>query len=185
MSASPQSAVRRFVDHETPLADLYVVERMRLADDRGYFSRLFCEDELGALWPRGSAVQINESWTTGRGVVRGLHYQAAPHEEMKFVTCLSGRIFDVAVDVRPWSPTYLRWHGEELSAENMRSMLVPPGFAHGFQTLSEACLLLYLIDTPYAPAFEGGVNPLDPTLGIEWPLPISLLSDRDRNLPTL
>lgn len=162
-----------------------MLERRRFADDRGYFSRLFCQGELEELWPRRPILQINESLTVDRGTVRGMHFQKAPHEEMKFVTCLAGEILDVAVDVRPQSPTYLHWHGERLSAANMRSMLVPPGFAHGFQALTDNCLLLYVIDTPYAPDFEGGLNPTDPLLGIDWRLAITCLSDRDRNLPML
>ena len=175
----------RFVYRNTPVADLFVVERARLGDSRGYFSRLFCERELGDLWPHGPVAQISHSLTIERGVVRGLHFQRTPHAETKFVSCLSGAIFDVAVDLRPDSPTYLKWHGETLSGENMLSMLVPPGFAHGFQTLSENALLLYVVDQPYAPSLEGGISAVDPVLAIDWPLPITRMSDRDKSLPTV
>ena len=101
-----------------------------------------------------------------------MHFQRAPHDEAKFVSCLAGCVFDVAVDLRPGSPSYLQWHGEVLSAENGRSMMIPGGFAHGFQTLTEDCELIYLHDKPYAPEAEGGLNALDPKLAIDWPLPV-------------
>jgi len=108
-----------------------------------------------------------------------MHFQRAPHEETKFVSCIAGAVFDVAVDIRPDSPTYLKWHGEILSPENAKSMLIPAGFAHGFQTLTENCQLIYLHDKPYAPGSEGGLNGLDPKLAIAWPLQITQMSERD------
>jgi dTDP-4-dehydrorhamnose 3,5-epimerase len=114
-----------------------------------------------------------------------MHFQCAPHDEAKFVSCLVGEVFDVAVDLRPWSSTYLQWHGEVLSAQNGRSMMIPGGFAHGFQTLTEDCELIYLHDKPYAPEAEGGVNPLDPKLAIAWPLPVGQISARDQALPEI
>ncbi|TWA56967.1 dTDP-4-dehydrorhamnose 3,5-epimerase [Sinorhizobium medicae] len=128
----------------------------------------------------GSIAQINHTLTRGSGTIRGMHYQRPRHDEAKFVSCLEGVIFDVAIDIRPDSPTNLQWYGEILSAENARSMMIPGGFAHGFQTLTENCELVYLHDKPYAPESEGGLNPLDPRLAISWPLEMAQMSERDR-----
>ncbi|MET3855205.1 dTDP-4-dehydrorhamnose 3,5-epimerase [Rhizobium sp. OAE497] len=174
----------RFTLTPTYMKDLTLVERQRLGDDRGFFSRFFCADELPDFGT-GSIAQINHTMTREKGVIRGMHFQRAPHDETKFVSCLKGVIFDVAVDLRPRSPTYLKWHGEILSQDNARSLLIPAGFAHGFQTLSEDCELIYLHDKPYAPDAEGGVNPLDPKLNITWPLPVTQMSARDSSLAFL
>ncbi len=164
----------------TPLQGLLVIERKPVRDQRGFFSRFFCQEEFAALGYSRSIAQINHTLTRHCGTVRGMHFQRAPHEEMKFVSCIAGAVFDVAVDMRPSSPTYLQWHGEVLSAENARSMLIPGGFAHGFQTLNEDCQLIYLHDEPYAPGSEGGLNALDPRLAVAWPLPVTQMSERDR-----
>ncbi|MBW9112609.1 dTDP-4-dehydrorhamnose 3,5-epimerase [Rhizobium cauense] len=174
----------RFNRIPTALSNLLVVERQRLGDERGFFSRFFCSEELSDFGI-GRIAQINHTMTQAKGAIRGMHFQSAPHDEAKFVSCLSGAVFDVAVDLRPGSPTYLQWHGEVLSAENARSMMIPPGFAHGFQTLMENCELIYLHDKPYAPGSEDGVNALDPAIAIAWPLPVEQMSERDRNLPML
>lgn len=132
--------------------------------------------------------QINHSYSAKRGTVRGLHFQYPPHAEIKLVSCVRGRVFDVAVDLRAGSPTFLQWHALELSAERHNSLLVPRGFAHGFQALEDDCELLYLTSTPYAQAAEDGLNPTDSRLGhggISWPLAITECSDRDRNHPPL
>ena len=163
----------------TPLAGLVVVERRRRDDSRGFFSRLFCAEELGAAGLDTSVTQVNHSFTRRRGSVRGLHFQYPPHGETKFVSCLRGEVFDLAVDLRRGSPTYLQWHAELLSDTNGHSLFIPPGFAHGFQTLSDDCELIYLHSVPYAPGAEGGLNPTDPALGIRWPLPLTDISDRD------
>lgn len=126
-------------------------------------------------------MQINHSFTRRRGAVRGLHFQYLPHTETKIVTCLRGEIFDVAVDLRHDSPTLLRWYGEILSAANGKSLYIPEGFAHGFQNLTEECELLYLHTEAYTAQEEGGVHPLDPRVGVGWPLPITELSPRDEN----
>lgn len=173
-------AVSRFTVSDTPLAGLKRVERRTMGDARGFFSRLFCAEELAeAGWSKPVA-QINQSVTARQGTVRGLHFQYPPHAEMKLVSCLRGAIWDVAVDLRAGSPTFLHWHGEELSPGNLRALVVPEGFAHGFQTLTEACEVLYLSSAPYTPSAESGLQPQDPTLAIAWPLPITELSDRDR-----
>jgi dTDP-4-dehydrorhamnose 3,5-epimerase len=171
--------VSRFELQETPLAGLRVVRRQSVADERGYFSRFFCAQELAAAGFVLPIAQINHTFTKRRGAVRGLHYQNPPHAEDKFISCLRGEIFDVAVDLRRDSPTFLRWHGAVLSAANMTSLLVPQGFAHGFQTLSDDCELLYLHSRPFTPSAEASLNARDPLVAIEWPLPFSDISARD------
>lgn len=175
----------RFSIAELPLAGLRRVEREKRGDSRGFLSRLFCADELAAAGWRKPVAQINHTATTRRGAVRGLHFQAPPHAEMKLVTCLRGVVWDVAVDLRRDSPTFLSWHAEELSPDNRAALLIPEGFAHGFQTLTDDCELLYLHSVPYAPAAEGGVNPRDPAVEVSWPLPIAELSPRDEAHPML
>ena len=174
----------RFTRIPTALNNLVVVERQLLGDERGFFSRFFCTEELSDFGI-GRIAQINHTMTQAKGAIRGMHFQRAPHDEAKFVSCFAGAVFDVAVDLRPQSSTYLKWHGEILSAENARSMMIPPGFAHGFQTLTENCELIYLHDKPYAPGAEGGAHALDPKIAIAWPLPVAQMSERDRNFPML
>ena len=169
----------------TPLAGLQVVQRRRRADARGYFSRLYCAQELSAAGFTEPVAQINHTATAHRGAVRGLHFQFAPHGEDKFVSCLRGEVFDVAVDLRRGSPTFLRWHAQQLSAENGISLLIPKGFAHGFQTLADDCELIYLHSRPYAADAEGALNVRDPALAIAWPLPITDISERDAKHPCI
>jgi dTDP-4-dehydrorhamnose 3,5-epimerase len=171
--------VSRFVLHDLPLAGLKLVERQRVGDARGYLSRLFCAEELAAAGWRKAVVQINHTCTMRRGIVRGMHFQRPPYAEMKLVSCLRGEVWDVAVDLRAGSPTFLQWHAERLSAKNGRALLIPEGFAHGFQAVSDEAELLYLHSAPYAPQVEGGLHPLDPRLSIAWPLPLETLSERD------
>lgn len=165
--------------HTTPLAGLSVVEITPHVDNRGQFARLFCEDELSSLMESRKIVQINHSRTKEVGAVRGMHYQLPPHSEMKLVRCLKGRVWDVALDLRPDSHSFLKWHAEELSAVNNRMMLIPEGFAHGFQVLEPDSELLYLHTASYAPEAEGGVKFDDPKFGIAWPLIPTDLSVRD------
>ena len=175
----------RFTITDLPLAGLKRVERQIRGDARGFLSRLFCVGDLNqAGWVKPVA-QINQTVTTRRGIVRGMHFQHPPHAEMKLVTCLRGAIFDVAVDLRKGSPTFLHWHGEELSSENNRALLIPEGFAHGFQTLTDDCELIYTHSSPYQANAEGGLNPRDATLAIVWPLEISEISDRDERHPPI
>lgn len=169
----------RLVVSDLPLAGLKMVERQRLGDARGYLSRLFCAEELAAAdWIRPIA-QINQTYTARRGTVRGLHFQYPPHAEMKLVNCLRGEVWDVAVDLRAGSPTFLQWHAEFLSADNSRALLIPEGFAHGFQTLTDEVEMLYCHSAAYVASAEGGLQPLDARLGIAWPLPVTELSARD------
>ena len=170
---------------ETPLSGLMVVRTVVHQDNRGAFARFFCHDELRECLASRKIVQINHSRTSAVGAVRGLHYQNPPYAEMKFVRCLKGRVWDVAVDLRAGSPTFLKWHAEELSEQNMAMMVIPEGFAHGFQVLEENSELLYLHTAPYTPAAEGGFQPMDKMLAIDWPLPVQKLSQRDHQHPLL
>ncbi len=169
----------RFTVTALPLAGLNLIERHRLGDSRGFLSRIFCAEELSAAGWHKPIAQINQTYTAQRGTVRGLHFQHPPHDEMKVVSCLRGAIWDVAVDLRAKSPTFLQWHAQELSSINNRALLIPEGFAHGFQTLSDDCELIYLHSAAHAAGAEGGLSPHDPLLSIEWPLPITELSNRD------
>ena len=173
----------RFDFIDTPLVDLKLVQRKVIEDDRGFLSRFYCAEEFRNDVYGKPIIQINHTLTRRKGAVRGLHFQYPPHAEIKMVSCLSGEIFDVAVDLRHDSPTFLNWHGEVLSASNRKSLLIPEGFAHGFQALTEDCELLYLHTAPYLSEAEGALNVADPRLGITWPLSITDLSSRDRNHP--
>lgn len=176
----------RFTVTPSRLQGLHVLERHPRSDSRGYLERLFCERDLQAVFGDGRrVVQINRTLTRMAGTVRGMHFQRPPHAETKVVTCLRGEVFDVAVDVRPSSPTFLEWHGEVLSETNGRSLLIPEGFAHGFQTVTADCELLYFHSAAWCAAAEGGVNPIDPRIGIAWPRPVSEMSERDRLHPPL
>ncbi|MES2919216.1 MAG: dTDP-4-dehydrorhamnose 3,5-epimerase [Pseudomonadota bacterium] len=164
----------------TTLPGVFVADTEFRGDHRGFFGRLFCADELQETLGSRQIVQVNFSRTEARGAVRGMHYQRPPQAETKFVRCLRGRVFDVAVDLRSGSPTFLHWHAEELSADNHRMMVIPEGCAHGFQALEAGSELLYLHTATYAPDLEGGVAFDDPRLAIAWPLPVTDLSVRDR-----
>jgi dTDP-4-dehydrorhamnose 3,5-epimerase len=169
----------RFTVEATALPGLMRVLRHPIGDHRGYLERLFCtHDWLDVMQGRAIA-QINHTLTSRAGSVRGLHFQRPPHAEMKIVTCLRGAVFDVAVDLRVGSPTYLNWHAERLTAENHRWLVIPEGFAHGFQTLTEDCEMLYLHSVAHAPSSEDGLDATDPRLAIRWPLPIVERSPRD------
>ncbi|MFZ4792276.1 MAG: dTDP-4-dehydrorhamnose 3,5-epimerase family protein [Candidatus Competibacteraceae bacterium] len=169
----------------TPISGLKLIQRQPLGDQRGYFERLFCADELQALLAGRGIAQINHSLTAKRGTVRGLHFQYPPDAELKLVSCLRGAVFDVAVDLRQGSPTFLHWHAEILSADNHHTLLIPEGFAHGFQTLTDHCELLYFHTAPYQPSAEGGLNVHDLRLNIGWPEAVTEWSPRDAALPGL
>lgn len=154
-------------------------------DDRGFFCRFFCIEEFRTITPLRPISQINHTQTVKKGAVRGLHFQYPPHAECKIVSCLRGEVFDVAVDIRKGSPTFLQWQGQVLSAENNKSYLIPEGFAHGFQTLTEDCELLYLHSAPYCAEAEGALHFNDPMIGVSWPLPVTEISDRDLSHPFL
>lgn len=169
----------RFDITETPLSGLIVLGRKPMGDSRGWLERLFCATELATVLGGRSIVQINRSHTALRGTVRGMHFQTSPHAEMKIVSCLCGEVLDVAVDLRPESPTRHQWHGEILSGQNRKTLVIPEGFAHGFQTLTDDCEMLYFHTAAYYPEGEDGLHPLDPALAIAWPLEIASISARD------
>lgn len=163
----------------TQLAGLKVVEVAPFHDVRGAFARWYCERELAAIIGNRHIVQINHSRTAVVGAVRGLHFQRSPHAEMKLIRCIQGRVWDVAVDLRQGSETFLQWHAEELTPESAQMMVIPEGFAHGFQVLAPESELVYLHTAFYAPEFEGGVRFDDPALGVVWPAPVTDVSARD------
>jgi dTDP-4-dehydrorhamnose 3,5-epimerase len=166
---------------QTPLAGVWVIELDRLGDERGWFARSFDAEEFRARGMNPAVVQCNTSFNARRGTLRGMHYQADPHGESKLVRCIRGAIFDVALDLRTGSPTHLRWHGVELSEETRRALYIPAGLAHGFQTLTDDCEMLYQMGHHYVPEAARGVRWDDPAFAIEWP-PASgerIISERD------
>jgi len=169
----------------TKLAGVVVVETTQFYDFRGTFARLYCESELEQVIGNRRIEQINISLTHQVGALRGLHFQHAPHAEMKLVRCLKGRVWDVAVDLRAGSPTFLQWHAEELNPENARMLGIPEGCAHGFQVLEENSEMLYLHTELYTPLANGRVRYNDPLIEIEWPLPVSEISIPDRDQASL
>jgi dTDP-4-dehydrorhamnose 3,5-epimerase len=177
--------VNRFTVTDLPLGGLKRLERQRLDDSRGFLSRLFCAEELAEAGWHKPIAQINHTFTAKRGTVRGMHYQRPPHAEMKLLTCIQGDVWDVAVDLRAWSPTFLHWHAETLSADNHRALLIPEGFAHGFQALSDDAMLLYCHSAAHSPDAEAALNAQDPALAIKWPYPITELSSRDARHPLI
>lgn len=168
-----------------PLAGLKLVERQRLGDSRGFLCRLFCADELALAGWHHPIRQLNHTFTAKRGTVRGMHYQRPPHAEMKLVTCLRGEVWDVAVDLRAGSPTFLKWHAEMLSSDNNRALLIPEGFAHGFQAMSDGVELLYCHSEVHHPEVEAGLNCCDSRVAIAWPLEMTELSLRDAGHPLI
>lgn len=166
---------------ELELKGAFLIELDIKKDERGWFSRIFCKKEFSILGHTKEWVQINHSTSKNCGTIRGLHFQKKPFEEIKLVRCISGKIFDVIVDIRTNSETYLKWLSVELSAENKNMLYIPEGFAHGFQTLSDDVEIIYHHTEFYSPENEGGIRYNDPILKINWPLPISYISDRDLN----
>ncbi len=175
----------RFVRADLPLTGLKLIQRQRLGDHRGFLARMFCSEDLAAEGWTKRIAQINHSYTAKQGTVRGLHFQREPYAEMKLVSCIYGEVWDVAVDLRVDSPTFLHWHAEVLSADNGFAFLIPEGFAHGFQTLTDDVELLYCHSAAYVAQAEGGLHPSDPCLGIAWPLDIAELSSRDAMHPLI
>lgn len=169
----------------TPFKGAWIVETEPLQDDRGKFVRLFCREELREIHYGRPIVQINYSETVEKGTIRGLHFQYPPKAEVKLVRCLQGSVFDVIVDLRQRSSTFLNWYGEIISGENMKMLYIPEGFAHGFQTLEKNCQMLYLHTNFYSPSHEGGLRYDEPMIKIQWPLEITEISNRDRNHPLL
>ena len=169
--------------HDTPLDGVIVIEPERIEDERGHFARTWCHEAFEAHGLAIDFVQCNTSFNHRRGTLRGLHYQAPPHEEGKLIRCTRGRIFDVAVDVRAGSPTRGKWRATELSADNGRMVFIPGGFAHGFQTLEDASEVFYQMSAAFAPEAARGVRWDDPMLDIEWPVADPIMSEHDRRMP--
>ncbi len=171
--------------NETPLVGAYTIDLEKRGDDRGFFARLFCEREFDAAGLESHFVQINNSASAHRGTLRGLHFQLPPASEVKIVRCIRGALYDVIVDLRPSSPTFKKWFGAELTAENRRMMYVPQGFAHGFITLADETEAFYLVSAFYSPEQERGLRFDDPAIGIDWPLQPVEMSEKDRGWPDL
>lgn len=173
----------RFEISASPIVGVKILQRKQIGDERGRLQRLYCKNELSPFLEHRSIEQVNHTYTAKAGTVRGMHYQKAPFEETKVISCIRGMIYDVVVDLRKDSPSFCKWHAEILSAENCKSLLVPEGFAHGFQTLSDDSELIYLHTAQYEPQAEAGINPFAPNLEIYWPLEPTLVSERDRSHP--
>jgi dTDP-4-dehydrorhamnose 3,5-epimerase len=165
----------------TPISGLYVVERKLIQDNRGFFFRIFDDEDLIQIGLNKPIRHINFSHTNKKHTVKGLHFQYPPHAETKIVTCVKGEVYDVAVDLRKGSPTFLAYFGVRLSSENRKSLYIPEGFAHGFQAIQEDSELIYLHSEGFFPKSEGGFSPLDPRIGIQWPHPLQNLSERDKS----
>lgn len=170
---------------ETPLAGAYLVTLAPRSDSRGWFMRTYDEQRFRQIGHTADWVQMNHSLTNQAGAVRGMHFQYPPFAEVKLVRCISGRVFDVIIDLRTGSPTFLHWFGAELSATNGQMLYIPEGLAHGFQTLTDNCQLLYCHSAYYTPEHEGAVRYDDPAIRIQWPLPVTDLSARDATHPLL
>ena len=168
---------------ETPLKDAFVIDLERQEDERGFFARSWDQREFEARGLNPRLVQYNVSFNTKKGTLRGMHYQAKPYEEAKLVRCTRGAICDVIIDLRPDSPTFKQWKGEELTADNYRMMYVPEGLAHGFLTLKDRTEVSYQMSQIHVPASARGIRWDDPAFGIRWPIRVQVISDRDKNYP--
>jgi dTDP-4-dehydrorhamnose 3,5-epimerase len=178
---SSAGTIIRFV--ETALVGAWLIESVPARDPRGSFTRTFCMREFAANGLETTFSQQSTSHSAARGTLRGMHYQRIPHAEVKVVSCRKGAIWDVIIDLRSSSPTYRRWQGFELAAKDHRRLYIPAGFAHGFQSLSDDTEVDYLISEFYEPAVATGVRYDDPAFAIEWPLPVSVISEKDRTWP--
>ena len=168
---------------ETDLKDARLIELEYRRDERGFFARSFCAEEFAKAGLHSTFVQQNSSQSLKKGAFRGLHWQKEPYGEVKVMRTLRGATFNVIVDVRPESPTFRKWQGFELSADNRLQLYVPAGFANGYQALTDEAEVAYLVSVPYAPGAEGGLRVDDPGIGIKLPLPVSVISDKDRAWP--
>ena len=169
--------------HYTQISGVILIEPERRDDPRGYFARTFCAEEFGDLGLANQFAQCSTSFNAAAGTLRGLHYQAAPAAEAKLVRCVQGALFDVAVDIRPQSPTFGQWFGAPLTAANGHMLYIPEGCAHGFQTLVDDTEIFYQISVPYEPELSRGIRWNDPEIGVDWPIEETILSDRDQTLP--
>jgi dTDP-4-dehydrorhamnose 3,5-epimerase len=175
----------KMIAKNTKIDGVKVILSEPFRDERGFFNRIFCQEELSAICSNMVIAQINHSMTALKGSVRGMHFQYPPHAEMKIVRCVRGSIFDVAVDLRKDSLTFLHWHGEILSADNMKAFVVPEGCAHGFQSLEDTIEMIYLHTKVYCKTAEGTLRYDDPKIGIQWPLQVSHISEKDLSAPLI
>lgn len=169
----------------TKLNGCYTIELSPFSDSRGWFARTYCKSEFQQIGHTKEWVQLNHSTTFSIGTIRGMHYQVKPFREIKMVRCIVGTVYDVIVDLREGSSTFLQWFGTELSAENKKMIYIPEGFAHGFQTLTNGCELIYHHTEFYNPNAEAGIKYNEPLVNIQWPLPLTEISERDNNHPYL
>jgi len=163
----------------TPLDGSYIVYPEVREDERGWFARTYCKKEFARIGHQKEWVQLNHSSSKDKGTLRGLHYQLKPYSEVKLVRCVFGKVFDVIVDLREGSESFLQWFAAEISEENRKMMYIPEGFAHGFQCLTDNCQLIYHHSEFYNPEAEAGLKFDDPRLNIKWPFPVTNISDRD------
>lgn len=170
---------------ETDLKGSYVVDLKPYSDERGWFARTYCKNEFAQIGHTKEWVQLNHSFTTQKGTIRGMHFQYPPYSEIKMVRCIAGAVFDVIIDIRKNSSTFLQWFGQELSAANKKMLYIPEGFAHGFQTLSDNAELIYHHSEFYIPGHEGGIRYDDKKINIKWSLPVTSISERDSQHPGL
>ena len=168
---------------ETGLPGAVIVEIEKLQDQRGFFARSWCQREFEQVGMDASVVQANISYNYRQGTLRGMHYQAEPYAETKLVRCTRGAIYDVIIDLRPESPTYMKWVGVELTGDNYRMLFVPKMFAHGFQTLVDESGVTYQVGQFYTPGSERGIRYNDPAFDIRWPIEVRVISDKDKNWP--
>lgn len=171
--------------HKTKIDGLYIIEPELKSDKRGYFARIFCEKELVKNRIHFKIVQINRSLNKKKGTIRGMHFQKWPKAEGKIVQCIQGAIYDVAVDLRKNSPTYGKWVAIELNEKNKKMFLIPKGFAHGFQSLTNNCEILYFMSKFYCPDYSSGVRWNDPLFSIKWPIDNPIISEKDKNWPLI
>jgi dTDP-4-dehydrorhamnose 3,5-epimerase len=168
---------------ETPLKGAYIIEIEKIEDERGFFGRSFCRREMEKHGLNGEIVQANTSFSKKKGTLRGLHYQVAPHQESKLMRCVSGAIYDVIIDLRPGSPTFMRWTSAELSQDNYRMLYIPEGFAHGYMALTDNAGVYYNVSAFYVPGSEKGIRWNDPAFKISWPMEPRVISEKDRQHP--
>jgi dTDP-4-dehydrorhamnose 3,5-epimerase len=170
---------------ETAIKGAYIIELSPIRDDRGTFSRIICIDELKKIGHVKPIVQVNHSVNKQKGTVRGMHFQHAPYSEVKIIRCIKGAVYDVMIDLRRTSQTFLKWCSVELTPEAYNAIYIPEGCAHGFQTLKEDSELIYFHTAPYAPSSEGAIRYNDPLINIQWPLDVMNVSAKDQNYPLL
>lgn len=168
---------------EADLRGAYIIEPEPFADNRGFFARIWCQREFSARGLAAELKQTNISFNNRAGTLRGMHYQVAPYQETKLVRCTKGAIYDVIIDLRPESPTFMQWMGAELSDSNHKMLYVPKDFAHGFQTLTDDVEISYQVSEFYTPGAERGIRWDDPSFGVAWPLPVSVISEKDASWP--